>query len=253
MTFLEDVVGGLRPGRERLGPPLIAGVLGINLWIGLMGLPLWHLHNLDALSRSATAAALLSLLPLGAGVALLALRRRGATETLLLGVPGLMLFSVGLQPTLVGPSVFSPLATAMGGASFAGYIFGVCWATNQTWAHPIEAETSPLEDRPSRARWLRAWLLLGLGALVAAQVIAQAHLSAPAFPDPSLGPLARWRVVILSAGALLIWSAAFFLILSPALRYSRPRPLAPPSRGAAVVWMLVVALAFTMLLISSIE
>jgi hypothetical protein len=227
--------------------------LGLNLWIGLMGLPLWHLQTLGAMSTSAALVALAALLPLTIGVTLLASAAHSAAAALLIGVPVLLLAAIGIQPALVGPSVFSPAVAALVGSSFAAYVLGSCWAANRVQSLPLPHTAEDLDEGSPRKLRIWPWPLVVFGAVMTIQVIAQGHLSVASFPDESLGPLARWRTAILSAAALLIWVVAVFVILAPGLRHQAPAPLSPPSRGAAAVWLLVVALALALLGLSSIE
>ena len=88
-------------------------------------------------------------------------------------------------------------------------------------------------------------VLLVAAAAAAAVVIATGHLQD--FSDNAA------RVRILSAGALALWAVALFGIVAPALRRRRPWRLSAPSRGAALVWLLVVVIAAVMLALASMD
>jgi hypothetical protein len=233
--------------------PLVIAVLGVNLWVGLLALPLWHLRELGSFSHVAAWTAFAALVPLAIGTVLLVRRDRGASEALLVAFPAATFLTLALQPSLAGSSVFSPAATAIVGVSFAGYVVGAGWACHRAGASTLVSRAEPLESPPRHS--IRPWpaVVLAFGAVLAALVIGAGHIR----PSTSIGAAAAGgadaRVVVVSAGALLLWTGGFFWVLAPSLRDQRQRPLALPSRGAALVWLLVVALAGVMLLLSSLE
>ena len=244
-------LGSLR--REGLSPPLVVGVLGTNLWFGLLVLPMWHLYTLGSMTAAATVTVFGAVLPLIAGVALLALRRRGSEESLLVGFPALVFLALFLQPALAGPSVFSPGAIAIVGVSFGAYVIGVCWACHRSRVRQVEQTATPLEVSQKRYRKRWSWTLIVFAAILALFVIGMGHLSLPVTEEDGPGSGHKGRIIVMSAGALVLWCIAFFGILAPSLRRRRQRRLGVASRGAAVIWLLVVALAGAMLVLSSVE
>lgn len=237
---------------EGLSPPLVVGVVGINLWFGLLALPMWHLHSLGSMTAAATLTIFAALCPLMAGIVLLVRGRRGADESLLIGFPALVFLAIFLQPALTGPSVFSAGTTAIVGVSFLAYVVGSCWACHRSRIRMVKHEATPLEDHsgPRSRRW--PWTLVIFAALLGLLVIGVGHLSQSSADDGADTGL-KGRTIVMSVGALLLWCLAYFGILAPTLRRRKQRRLGVASRGAALVWLLVVLLAGAMLVLSSVE
>jgi hypothetical protein len=83
-----------------------------------------------------------------------------------------------------------------------------------------------------------------VGALVAAIVIGAANLLAPEPGDPARAS----QQLLLAAGSSTLWVVAVLAGIAP-FGELRPRPLPRPSRGAAVAWILVLAIATSLLLL----
>jgi hypothetical protein len=185
----------------------------------------------------------LAIVGLIVGVVLLWRQHRAAPVVLIALFPLLAISPALIQPTLVRGSVMSPLAVGVAGLSFAAYLVGACWAFSLAHIREIEVTSLPLEELPRRRRKVLTYGLLICAALGGLIVIAAAHLR-------QLGPDAT-EIRLLSGGALALWSAAFFWIIAPALRHRRPWPMSGPSRGAAIVWFLVVLVGLVMLTFAS--
>ena len=146
------------------------------------------------------------------------------------------------QPTLVRGSVLSPAAVAVAGVSFVAYLCAACWACSLSTTRPLETEAREIENH-SKHRFKRlTWALLVFGALFGLLVIGTTHLRT----FEHSGSLLR----ILSPAAMLTWVLGFFLVLAPALRHRRPWPQIKASRGAALVWLLVIGLGVFMFLVT---
>jgi hypothetical protein len=204
-----------------------------------MAVPAWHLARLGSLSTAVAVTSWVAILGLVIGVVLLWRQHRAAPVVLITAFPLLAISPALIQPTLVGGSVMSPLAVGVAGLSFAAYLVGACWALSLAHGTAIDGTSIPLDELPRRRRKVLTYGLLVTAALVAVIVIGAAHLH-PLGPDAS-------QVRLLSGGALALWAAAYFWIIAPALRHRRPWPMSGPSRGAAIVWFLVVLVGLIML------
>jgi len=235
-----DTIPDARPATKASSRPLwIVSLLGLNCWATTVAIPSYHLAQTGSLSAMVALVAWASIIALVVGVVLLWRRHAAGPWVLLIGVPLLAIAPAIVQPTIARGSVMSPLAVAIAGVSFAAYVLGACWASGLARVVEIDATTVPLDDQPTRRPKVLATSLLLFAGLGAAVIIASAHLL-PFGPDAS-------QVRVLSAGGLALWVAAFFGIVAPALRHRRPWPMAGPSRGAAVVWLLVVVVGLIML------
>lgn len=204
-----------------------------------MAIPAWHLARLGSLSTAVAVTSWAAIVGLIVGVVLLWKQHRAGPVVIIALFPLLAISPALIQPTLVGGSVMSPLAVTVAGVSFAAYLVGACWACSLAHLHEVEVTSVPLQELPRRRRKVFTYSLLTCAGLGAAIVISAAHLS-PFGPDAT-------EIRLLSGGALALWAAAFFWIIAPALRHRRPWPMSGPSRGAAIVWILVVLVGLMML------
>ena len=224
-------------------PPWIVGILGLNLWVTALMLPMWYLFRLQALTAPVVLFASAPPLVLVLGLSTLA-RRRSAAEPLLAAIfPLSLLVPPLLEPMLVRATVWSGTGAAVVGLAFVAYLLSASWACSTYQARDVGASRAPLEIPPRRRSKLLPRLLVAFSAAASVLIIGAAHLHSV----EGSGEL----LALLTLGSLSLWLTTTLWIIAPALRHRRPWPLTRPSRGAAVVWLLVVALALVMLLLAS--
>lgn len=168
---------------------------------------------------------------------------------MLLGLfPALTISPVIFQPPLMRSTVLSSPTVVVAGLSFAAFLVGGCWACRLAGLSPLESKVIPIEDHQKRKRRFWPLFLLLWGALLAFVIMTTAHLQPS--ETSSGGPA---HLIVTSVGGFVLWIVAFFVILAPVLRHRNPWPLTKPSRGAALVWVLVIILAAVMLALTTIE
>lgn len=220
-------------------PLWIVLLLGLNCWVATVALPAWHLASVGRLSTAVIVSMWVALVALIVGVVLLS-RRHRAGPLVLAGVfPVLAVVPAAIQPTLARGSVMSVVAVSVAGVSFVSYLVGACWASGLARVQEIDAVAEPLDGLTARTPKVLRGGLLVWAVLCAAVILASSHLR-------DLGAGAS-RLGMLSVVGLALWATVFFGIVGPALRHRRPWPLTVPSRGAAIVWLLVVLVGLVML------
>lgn len=229
----------------------VVAVLGLNAWLSVAVLPAYQVLRAAELRPPAAVAVALGPLPLIAGALLLRARSPLSPWLLVLLFPMALLLPAVAQPALGRAPVATELSAGLSALGLTAYLLGACWALGRAEARPLAARAHPRAQpgqggRRSRARFLAIALPIA-AMLVAAVVITTAHL-VPV--SAGADALEGTRRTVASAFGLVLWTGSVLLVIAPAARRPRLGPLPRPSRGAAAIWLVVLALAVAMLLLS---
>ena len=226
----------------------VVAVLGVNAWASVAALPAVHLVRAGDLSLPAALATVLALAPLAAGLWMLFRRHRRSHLALVLAFPLALLLPALTQPSMVRASVLSGPAVGFASVGLAVYLVAACWARSRTDLVLIEASSGPTKPGRGhpRAKILQVALAVG-AALATTVIIAAAHLGGS--ENEGEGGDGSWAVVT-SAFGLVLWTIVVLGVLAPAAGRPHLGPMPRGSRGAALVWGLVLAIAMGMLLLS---
>jgi lysylphosphatidylglycerol synthetase-like protein (DUF2156 family) len=123
-------------------------VLGVNLWVCFLLLPLFHLER-PGPTKATLVLAGLALLVLGAGILL-----RSAV-TLIALFPLILVAPVVVSPQLVGVNVFTPWTFVLVLASFLAYLLTGLRALQSRTSAPDPAGGRDLGEFQATARWRR--------------------------------------------------------------------------------------------------
>lgn len=123
-------------------------VLGLNIWVSFLLLPVLHLD------RPGPGAALVTLV-LAALVCLGIGAWQRQPVLLLGGYPLLLLLPVGTNPQLVGVNVYTPWTFVLVAVSFLAYLVGVPLLLRLSRAPSLPEEERPLEPTSQTPKWTR--------------------------------------------------------------------------------------------------
>lgn len=233
-------------------------VLGANIWVSFLLLPVLHMER----SPGAAVATLMALSPIALAVGAW-LRQR----VVLLGVyPGLLLLPALLAPGLVGVNVYSPWTFLLVAASFLAYLLGVPLMLSL-----METPASPevireLEPFPWDAKWRRRVRIYR--GMAAASAIFPAALVYALYVDPTVRAAlvasyparAAEATVMFGAGLLALWIGLFHTYFlgplrahvrsDPQLRYELDRTRQQGSRrGPRPSFYVFVTVALVLMLL----
>jgi hypothetical protein len=212
----------------RLGPDVVAGALGLNLWVSLVLVPALFVGAFDH-HPGLVLLTPLPLLALGIGVA------RRSPVWLLLTFPATLLLPIALEPRTIAENTQGVVTFALVGASLIGFLFGASYLS----------QSSPLTDAPLERlrrlssadrvppRWkrrMRVYRALAVLSAVFPAVLLYAVDFAPttrAFLEKMYPGRVSSMLALMNLGVLGLWLSLFALAFLSPLAHHRTgdRPL----------------------------
>ena len=230
------------PKRSAPSPERLAvGLLGLNAWLVVYFIPALHL-GLGSYVQSAA-----SVLPLGAllaGVAWLGTHRELARWCLLAVYPPLLGATIALRPALVDREIVDVWVILVAAGSLVAYMAAAGHACarppseKESTSHPLGTK-DPLVEPPSR-RWMRRGLL-GIAAVGGFAIVGIApNWTSRAARTERWGEAADDGAVLTIVVASVVAAVALGAIVGPALRAERRGLLTPAKRRRRVALAILV-------------